>query len=83
MNGGYAPVTAAGLYGPGEAGAAYGVAVPSNVVALPGATVQEADGAEGSGASIAVPREFFRSSGFGLLLLIALVIYFDVRVLNK
>ena len=60
-----------------------GVAVPSNVVALPGATIEEATGAEGQGAAIAIPREFFRSSGFGLLLLIALVIYFDVRVLNK
>lgn len=83
MNGGYAPITGASLFG-ADAGApaSYGVAVPANVVPMPGAVA--VDGAEpGSGAELLLPREFFRSSGFGLLLLIALVVYFDVRVLNR
>ena len=79
----YAPVPGAALYGADAAApAAFGVAVPSNVITMPGAVAQP-DGPAGQGAVMLMPREFFRSSGFGLLLLIALVIYFDVRVLNR
>lgn len=78
----YAPITAGGLYGTDAATpASYGIAVPANVVSFPGAV--EAEGEPGSGSAVLIPREFFRSSGFGLILLVALVIYFDVRVLNR
>lgn len=78
----YAQVTGASLYG-ADAPAAYGIAVPANVVPLPGAMAVQPDGAAGQGAELLVPRDFWRSSGFGLILLIALVVYFDVRVLNR
>lgn len=84
QQGGYAPITGAGLYGPDQAQAAYGIAVPSNVIPLPGtAVVAAGPEADGDGVNIAIPREFWRSSGFGLLLLVALVIYFDVRLMNR
>lgn len=84
QQGGYAPITASGMYGT-EPTAAYGIALPSNVVPMRGAAAYDPQGAgaAGDGAWIAVPRDFWRSSGFGLILLVGLVIYFDVRVLNK
>lgn len=80
----YAPITGGALYGNDAAQpAAMGIAVPANVVPMPGAVAVQTDGPAGQGAELLIPREFFRSSGFGLILLIALVIYFDVRVLNR
>lgn len=86
--GGYAQVTGASLYGPGGGGqpAAYGIAVPSNVVAFPGGgqvTDPQGPGTPGDGALVAIPSAFWRSSGFGLILLVLLVLYFDVRLLNR
>lgn len=84
MNAGYAQPTAAGIYG-SEIQAAYGIAIPTGAGVPAGAQVvpQEMVDPQGGGYSVAVPRDFFRSSGFGLILLVALVIYFDVRVLNR
>jgi hypothetical protein len=77
----YAPVTGQGLYGADSAPSAYGVAVPSNVIPMPGAA--SVNGDPGAGATVSVPVDFWRSSGFGLILLVALVVYFDLRLLNR
>jgi hypothetical protein len=76
----YAPVTAQGLYG---TAAAYGTSIPSNVIPLPAAAGAAQEAEPGSGAFAVIPADFWRSSGFGLFVLIALVLYFDLRVLNR
>ena len=79
--GNYAQVSAQGLYGGGaDMVGQYGVTAPAGaqgqVIPFPQSQATNA-------AGIIVPKDFWRSSGFGLIVLIALVIYFDVRVLNR
>lgn len=76
----YAQYSAAGLYGSDQVPAAFGIAIPTESI---GAGTSVAAGDPGTGAWVAVPRDFWRSSGFGLVLLVLLVIYFDVRLLNR
>lgn len=85
MSAGYAQPTAAGIFGSDYQVAAYGIAIPSGAPVPAGASVVSpaAVDPQGGGYSVAIPRSFFHSSGFGLILLVALVIYFDVRVLNR
>ncbi len=87
-------ITAASIYGTAGAGTAgmavspYGVGL--GIGASPGAVVAEPPGAlpagtflgfEGAGVTFA--RDFWSSAGFGLILLILLVAYFDIRLLNR
>jgi hypothetical protein len=81
--GGYAAVTAQGLFGSDAAAVGgYGVPVDATVIPFPGASVAPG-GEPGGGTFVAIPRNFWSSSGFGLLILVAVVLYLDVRVLNR
>lgn len=78
-------ITAAALYGTGAgtAGMAvspYGVGLGIGAAppALPAGTFL---GFEGAGVTFA--RDFWGSAGFGLILLILIVAYFDIRLLNR
>lgn len=86
-------ITAAALYGtgggtPGMAVSPYGVglgigAAPGAVVATPPAALPAGTFLGFEGAGVTFARDFWSSAGFGLILLILLVAYFDIRLLNR
>lgn len=83
-------ITAAALYGTAGAGTAgmavspYGVGLGMGApMAQPAAAAPAGTFLGFEGAGVTFARDFWSSAGFGLILLILLVAYFDIRLLNR
>lgn len=84
-------ITAAALYGTGGATPAMAVSpygVGLGIGGQPGGAVAQSPAPGGTflgfdGAGVTFQRDFWSSAGFGLILLILLVAYFDIRLLNR